>query len=243
VNEVPDDGAVLGTGPVTNDGSLVEIYRQMPSTGEPERIHVLLKPNSSVLDLGAGVGRIADPLAELGHQVTAVDDSADMLAHVHRARTVRARIEELRLPEKFDAVLLVTNLINYPGTDLRRGMLATVAQHLKPTGKGIIQWRPPQWFASRPEGCSYRRTFGPLLTTMTIHTNRDGLADAEFTLESDGYVWRQPLHLECLTDAALRCEFDRVGLKLDTSAPEETEWLELSPSPDRARQHRQSVDI
>jgi hypothetical protein len=68
----------------------------------------------------------------------AVDDSDRMLAEVRHARTVRARIEDLRLTEKFDAVLLPTNLIHYRGVDLRRAVLATVAHHLKPTGRAII---------------------------------------------------------------------------------------------------------
>ena len=39
-----------------------------------------------------------------------------MLAEVRHARTVRARIEDLRLTERFDAVLLPTNLIHYPAS-------------------------------------------------------------------------------------------------------------------------------
>lgn len=99
----------------TANGSLIELYRHSPPTGEPEQIPALLQPRSSVLELGAGTGRIADPLAQLGHQVTAVDDSEHMLAEVRHARTVRARIEDLRLMQRFDAVLLPTNLIHYRG--------------------------------------------------------------------------------------------------------------------------------
>jgi 2-polyprenyl-3-methyl-5-hydroxy-6-metoxy-1,4-benzoquinol methylase len=57
----------------------------LPSLGEIEYVESLLSPNSSVLDLGAGAGRIADPLAELGHRVTAVDESPEMLAHIRHA--------------------------------------------------------------------------------------------------------------------------------------------------------------
>lgn len=106
-----------------------KLDRALPSaapTGEPEQIDAFLQPQSSVLELGAGTGRIADPLAQLGHHVTAVDDSDRMLAEVRHARTVRARIEDLRLAQRFDAVLLPTNLIHYPGVDLRRAVLATV---------------------------------------------------------------------------------------------------------------------
>lgn len=56
---------------VAADGTAVEIYRRLPSLGEVEHISSVLAPNSSVLDLGAGTGRIADPLTALGHRVTA----------------------------------------------------------------------------------------------------------------------------------------------------------------------------
>ncbi|MGV7686790.1 class I SAM-dependent methyltransferase [Mycobacterium kansasii] len=124
---MPSSGAPGSGGPITSDGSVVEIYRRVSGDAEVQVIAAMLDPASSVLDLGSGVGRIANPLSELGHQITAVDDSADMLAHVRPGRTVRARIEHLRLAEKFDAVLLASSLINYPGVEFRRRLLATIA--------------------------------------------------------------------------------------------------------------------
>jgi len=56
----------------TEDGSPVEVYRRLPAMGEPELAHALF-PGGRVLDLGAGTGRIADPLVALGHDVLAVD--------------------------------------------------------------------------------------------------------------------------------------------------------------------------
>ncbi|WP_186244901.1 class I SAM-dependent methyltransferase [Mycobacterium simulans] len=213
---------------LANDGSVLEILRRLPATGEVEVIRDLLKPNSSLLDLGAGVGRIANRLVEHGYQVTAVDDCADLLAEVRGARTICARIEELRLPEQYDGVLLATNLINYPGIDLRRGVLTTVAHHLKPTGKAIIQWRPPLWFDSYLPGRTYRRVEGPRAFTRTIHTARDGIVDGEVTVECDGQIWRQPTRFQRVTGDELRDELDRLGLKLDTSDVESAEWLEVS---------------
>ncbi len=205
----------------------------MPGAEEVECIAELLEPGSSVLDLGAGVGRIGDLLAELGHRVTAVDDSADMLAHVRRARTIQARIEELRLTEKFDAVLLISNLVNYAGAEFRNGILATVAHHLKPTGKAIIEWRPPQWFAHRPVG-SYQRNEGPTLQTMTILANHDGVIDGEFTLECDGRKLTQSFHVERVSIDELRSMIEGVGMRLDTREPESAVWLQASPRPRRA---------
>jgi SAM-dependent methyltransferase len=213
----------------TADGSLIELYRRMPPTGEPEQIDALLQPHSSVLELGAGTGRIADPLAQLGHHVTAVDDSDRMLAEVRHARTVRARIEDPRLTEKFDAVLLPTNLIHYRGVDLRRAVLATVAHHLKPTGRAIIQWKPPPYWAARPSGWTETKAIGDVTARVTIHSNLDGLVEGEYELIVDGPELRQCFHLEVLTVDELRRELEQAGLQLLTTSPESTEWLEVVP--------------
>lgn len=215
----------------TADGSLIELYRRMPATGEPEQIHALLRPRSSVLELGAGTGRIADPLTQLGHHVTAVDDSDDMLAEVRHARTVRARIEDLRLMQRFDAVLLPTNLIHYQGIGLRRAVLATIARHLKPEGKAIIQWKPPSYWATRPSGWTERKAVGDATARVTIHSSFDGLVEGEYALIVDGSELRQCFHLEVLTVEKLQRELDNAGLRLLTTRPESTEWLEVIRAP------------
>lgn len=105
--------------PSSPDGSAVEIFRRLPAGPDLELICSQIAPHSSVLDLGAGAGRLADPLAELGHQVTGVDESADMLSHVRSARTVHASFAELRLPERFDAVVMAGCLLNYHSPEAR----------------------------------------------------------------------------------------------------------------------------
>jgi len=59
-------------GAITDDGCAVDVYAPAPYRGRPERIHTPTPPGCSTLDLGAGTGRIADPLARLGHHVVAV---------------------------------------------------------------------------------------------------------------------------------------------------------------------------
>lgn len=223
---MPSSTITANTSVVTGDGSAVEIYRRMPSLGEVEHIQSLLVPGSSVLDLGAGTGRVTDALAWLGHRVTAVDDSSDMLAHIRNGRKVQSRIENLRLGEKFDAVLLISNLINYPDPQLRRAMFATVAHHLAPTGQAIIEWVPPSLLESRPRGWTKTLTFGALEATLTIHSNTGGIATGEFTLAAEGKLWRQSLVLERVSPETVRDELARVGLVLTTAAPNSTRWLQ-----------------
>ena len=64
---------------VAPDGSPVAFYARLPATGEPELIHALAPRGSTILDLGCGVGRMAGPLAALGHRVTGIDNAPGML--------------------------------------------------------------------------------------------------------------------------------------------------------------------
>jgi SAM-dependent methyltransferase len=77
-----------------------------------------------VLDLGCGIGRIAEPLTALGHRVVGVDESADMLAHLRRAEPVLSRIDSLDLDERFGGVLLASTLVNTYDPVQRTGLLA-----------------------------------------------------------------------------------------------------------------------
>ena len=54
------------------------------------------------------------PLVDLGYSVTAVDNSADMLAYVKGAKAVCSDIEILDLNHRYDAVLLMSHMINIP---------------------------------------------------------------------------------------------------------------------------------
>jgi 2-polyprenyl-3-methyl-5-hydroxy-6-metoxy-1,4-benzoquinol methylase len=74
-----------GNATSTDDGCPVEIYAALPPGGEAGVIHAAIPPAARVLELGCGTGRIAEPLAALGHRVTGVDSSAAMPAHLrHR---------------------------------------------------------------------------------------------------------------------------------------------------------------
>lgn len=52
------------------EGSRVAFYARLPGTGEPELIPGLVRADATILDLGCRGGRIGEPLARLGHEVT-----------------------------------------------------------------------------------------------------------------------------------------------------------------------------
>jgi SAM-dependent methyltransferase len=146
--ELWDRGCVDGA--VTRDGCPVDLYTLLPPTGEPAIVHAAVPPGAEILDLGCGAGRLTHPLIDLGHPVTAVDNSADMLAHVRGPDTalvtVLADIETLELDRRFPAVLLASHLLNTPDDRLRGRLLATCRRHLAADGRVLIQWLPPAWF-------------------------------------------------------------------------------------------------
>lgn len=112
---------------------------------EPELSVVLEQAEAcrTVLDLGAGAGRIADALAVAGYDVLAVDESADMLSRVEHARTFHSRIEDLALGERFDLVLLLSHLVNSVPDAYRDALLRSAARHVSASGTVLIQRLEP----------------------------------------------------------------------------------------------------
>lgn len=129
---------------VAPDGSPVEVYLRLPERGEGELVAAAHAPPATLLELGCGVGRVTRQLVRLGYDVVAVDESPEMLAHVRDAEKVRARIEELDLGRRFDAVLLLSNLLTVE-TEQRRAFLDACARHsnLLVVETLPLGWQPP----------------------------------------------------------------------------------------------------
>lgn len=126
------------------DGCPVEAYAALPAEPDLSAVLAYVQGGHSVLDLGAGAGRIADPLAKAGYDVLAVDESAEMLSFARHARRLRSRIEDLACEERFDAVLLLSHLVNTPEPQQRRALLAVAARHVAANGHVIIQRHDPK---------------------------------------------------------------------------------------------------
>ena len=233
----------IGPGAITPDGCAVEVYALLPASGEPDLVHGLLAEGASVLDLGAGVGRVADPLVDLGHRVVAVDESAEMLARVRSATTVRCSIEDLRLPERFDAVLLASFLLNTPNAAQRRAFLTTARRHLATGGQVLVQWHPPEWFDSLSPGGTYRggAPYGPgrapdnpvgrLVSTLKVEDIKNGVVRAVVTYAVGDQRWTHGWAARRLTVKLLRHELDRSGLRFDRFLTEDRTWLRAHYEP------------
>jgi len=209
----------------TKDGSPVELYALLPAFGEPELMHAAIPAGATVLELGAGAGRVTQPLAALGHPVLAVDNSADMLAHVREAETLLADIETLRLDRRFDAVLLASHLINTPDASQRQALLATAAHHV--TGHVLIQWHPPAWF-DRVDSTPHRA--GPVTITVRDIVRDGDLLSATVHYDGAGHRWEHPFTAQRLSIADITAELAAAGLRFGEWLTEDQTWFTATPN-------------
>ncbi|MBL8554746.1 MAG: class I SAM-dependent methyltransferase [Phenylobacterium sp.] len=111
--------------------------------GDEQAYAGLAPPEGSILELGAGSGRLTAALAARGHDVLGVDISPVMLAQGHarlaalapgiraRARLVRGDMTALDLKRTFDLVICpFFTLAHVPGGAAWRNTFATAARHL-----------------------------------------------------------------------------------------------------------------
>lgn len=216
-----------GEGVITEDGCSADVYTLLPAGNEPDIIHDAVPPGASILELGAGAGRVTHPLLRLGHPVVAVDSSEDMLAHIRGAPTVADRIETLDLGERFDVVLLGSHLINVPDADMRTTFLRCCRRHVRVGGCVLIERHAPEWFDTATavehtaDGITYR------LRDIT-RPGRD-LLDATVEYEVAGRVWTQSFRAERVDDRGLTADLHAAGLAVQDQLTDDGTWIRAAP--------------
>ncbi len=210
------------------DGSPIGLYLAAGTEGEPELIHRAVPAGAEILELGCGVGRITHALIALGHPVVAVDESAEMLAHVRGAQVVRSTIEKLDLRRTFPCVLLMSNLVNTPKAAARRGLLRACRRHVAPRGVVLIERFDPKMTVEEGRATG---TYGGLAVTVE-RWGSGRAAHARLTYEHpDGRRWvqegRGTPHI--LGDDAMRDELAAVGLRLERIFGPKRRWCAARP--------------
>jgi SAM-dependent methyltransferase len=213
---------------IAPDGCAVELYALLPAMGEPEVVHAAIPAGASVLELGAGAGRVTHRLVELGHPVVAVDESPEMLGRIRGAETVRARIQELDLGRRFDAVLLASFLVNTPDDGLRRGFLAACREHVEPGGCVLVQRHPPAWFDEVAEG--ERTSDGVTFRLRDLRRPGPGLVAATAEYQAGERVWTHEFTARRLDDGELAAALAEAGLAVDAYLTGDGSWVRAVPA-------------
>lgn len=212
---------------ITPDGCAVDFYARVTARGEPEIVHDAAGPGAWILELGCGVGRIAHPLVALGHPVVAVDESPEMLAHVHGAEAVCARIEDLALGRRFDVVLLASHLINTDDIPTRTAFLAACRRHVADDGAVIIQQHAPGWFAAAADAENTRD--GITFRMRDVSRPAPHLVSATMEYVDGDQVWTQTFTARRLDDSELVAVLADAGLRLDRYLTNDRSWLRVVP--------------
>jgi ubiquinone/menaquinone biosynthesis C-methylase UbiE len=212
------------------DGSPVEAFAVLPAGPAPELLDAVLPPSATVLDLGAGAGRIAHALRDKGHRVTVVDQCQPMLDHVDPTLERHlADIEELDLGRTFDAVLLASFLVNTPHEHQRSEFLATCRRHIDGGGAGS-------------GGAIYVQRLDPELVPLAVDAESEdagvvyAMADvrhdgatfaATMSFRKDDDTWQHRYEGVVLDDAALEAALEPHGLRITRYLDDQRTWVEI----------------
>lgn len=191
------------------DVTPVDFYRRLPTTGEPELIVSLVGTRARVLDLACAAGRIAIPLATLGCSVTGVDlDPAMIAALPPEVHGVVADATTARLDRRFDAVLLLSHLVNDPVAG--PAFVRTAAAHLVPAGLVIGETYPPG--ADPTQGVGRTTRMGAAHVTLLRASRAADLLEAEVRYGVDGRTWTEAFTARLLDEEQLRRVLREAGL-------------------------------
>ena len=129
------------------------------------------RADGPVLELAAGSGRLAVPLAAAGHRVTAVDVDPAMLARARqradaagigdeRLELVEADLLELRAPDPPRhalAFIALNSIMLLAGRDQQRAALRRLAAHVRPGGiVAVDAWLPDAEDLARQHTAGFR---------------------------------------------------------------------------------------
>jgi SAM-dependent methyltransferase len=206
----------------------VELYARLRAGDEPDLVAGQTPVGGSILELGCGAGRVTHPLGERGFEVTAVDESAEMLALVRGARTVRSSIEELNLGERFDVVLLGSFLVNTGDLTVRAGLLASCLRHVAADGVVLIQREAEGFYKRIP----FERPLGEDGTVRVVSSTEiaPGLRANQVDYLFPDAQWSQFFRTRHLPDAAFAQALTDAGLSLDAYLTPDHVWARVLPA-------------
>jgi SAM-dependent methyltransferase len=217
-----------GPGPIAPDGSAIDHYALLGPRGEPERVHAAIPEDATILELGAGAGRITHSLLALGHPVVAVDESPEMLAHITGAEAVCSPIQSLALDRRFDAVLLMSYVIETPDDELRAAFLRTCREHVADDGSVILQRQPPEWYDTA-QPFERIEPDGRVVRMVDVDRPEPGLLAATMEYEVGDNHWTHFFLSKRLDDDFLEDALRRAGLTMSGFLDHDRSWVRARP--------------
>lgn len=201
-----------------DDGSPIEVYELLPERGEGELVSRAVPAGGSILELGCGTGRMTRQLLARGYRVTAVDESEEMLARVPpEAERAHARIEELDLGRRFDAVLLASNLLS-TDPEQRRAFLACCVRHAEVV---VVETLPLGWRPREEPG-----TLGEVTARTVVERIEDGVVYGSVVYEARGRTWTHAFAMRVFADEdELAAALHEGGLVLDRWLDRDRGWF------------------
>ena len=216
-----------GPGAQAKDGCSVELYRRLPYSGEIDFLAQFLTPGESVLELGCGTGRLTRKLLSFACTVTAVDNSAEMLAHAPlEAQLINSDIESLSLQKRFDVVLLPTCLINHADPSVRVAFLKTAADHMRPSGRFILERHDPVWLSSSDVGLVGQRQ--GLSVWVESVSRAGGVISMTLKYADTVNAWKHSFVLVALDELALQSQLHAAGFGRITWLDVAQRWASVS---------------
>ena len=179
------------------------LYRDKDYQNEARHVHEVIqkhRPGSSrLMEMGCGTGGHAAHLANLGYHVHGIDQSRSMLDHAarridslpasasSRLQFSQGDIRDVRLDERFDAVIALFHVISYlPATKDQEAAVTTACHHLKAGGILFFDaWYGPAVLTDRPAVRIKRmaddRTEVLRIAEPVLHIN-DNLVDVKYEI-------------------------------------------------------------
>jgi SAM-dependent methyltransferase len=221
--EAPFSGS--GPGMQTADGCSVELYRQLPYHGELEPVRLSFEPGAKVLELGCGTGRHTRKMLDWGAVVTAVDNSAEMLAAVpSEAHKVLGDIESLQLSEEFALVVLASNLVNHPTAAVRQAFLRVARRHLAAGGKVLVERQDPEWLSTAQPG--KQGSVGPVSLFMESVQRENQRVRIALRYELGSQAWRQSFEAVVLQEYEVEAMLAEAGFAGHTWFGSRRRWVQ-----------------
>lgn len=222
-----------GTGPgaITPDGCAVDLYGRLPARNEPDVVAQAVPAGATLLELGAGAGRVTEALAARGFVVTAVDESRAMLerveARVPGVRTVHSPIETLDLgEERFDAVMLASFLVHAPEPATRQALLRACRRHVADGGCVLVQREGEGWHDALPREARLGDGVSRVVSSEQV---APGVRSVHVEYDFPDARWTQTFLSRPLTPAEFTAALADAGLALDRYLTADGTWARALP--------------